>query len=202
MLARNCAALGSQSPDLHIFARRSRRASNLPSARPGAKASLKILTPCLPGAHPAQVPVPTRPCRLLLSSFLVPLQSSHLPVSPVLSALTSPSPFFFFSCCPLPVAGSLGPLTLSPPLPQLCVPASISLPVASPPFLAVLKQRREFSQWRYPVASRTLGVWLNKRIWSLIRLPGFPLSAIKQAESQVTACASACLFTLSAFWPG
>ena len=158
----------------------------------------------LPGAHPAQglgahsalspsllFLLPCPPSVFSLACLSGPL-CSHFPVS----FLLLPSCYF----TPLLAAGSLGPLTLSPPLPQLCVPASISLPVASPPFPCSAKARREFSQWRYPVALQNLGGLLNKRIWSpTLRVPGFPLFRNQASRDKPPVLPPV---SPSAFWPG
>lgn len=144
---------------------------------------------------------PLGPVAFSSFSFLVPLSVFSL-VSPALSPLTFPFPFFFF--LPLTLLPSL-PLAHSVPrssvlLRPSCVSPPQSLSLSSLSFFSCsAKARREFTQRRYPVAPQKLGGLLNKRTWSpTLRVPGFPLFR-KQAESNARASAR---LTLSAFWPG
>ena len=137
--ARNCAALGEPGALIYIFL--------CPALTPSSNLALPTGDPerecqpqnthaeSLPGAHPARglgahsalSPSP-------LSPSLSPFQSSHLSLR---SSLPSPFPFSLppSYLTPLLAAGSRDPQVLCPPLPQLCVPASVALPVVSQPFL-------------------------------------------------------------------
>lgn len=156
----------------------------------------------LPGAHPAQ--------GLGAHSALSPSLLFLLPCPPSvfsLACLSGPLcshfsvSFFLLPSCYFPPSRWLtrSPDPLSSFAPAMCPPQSLSLsPLRL--FSCSAKARREFSQWRYPVALQNLGGLLNKRIWSpTLRVPGFPLFRNQASRDKPPVPPPV---SPSAFWPG